>query len=174
MSHHPTQAACAVYRTPLRFAYVVAFAVVAGLGAGASAQDPTTNDEMLEAPVKHARGFLEGLNVPVESDLPVVIEKRYAALLKDSPLERDAARIKKVVNDTKELFSKTQIYGKVRQDTGIETIKAQRIGRDLALLRFLYKFERLPVIWYFTYYRTGGNWVLISVRFDHEYELLGL
>jgi hypothetical protein len=45
-------------------------------------------------------------------------------------------------------------------------------------LRYVQKFENLPVVWYFTFYRTGDRpnerWVPVTVRFDHEYELLAL
>jgi hypothetical protein len=54
------------------------------------------------------------------------------------------------------------------------------IGRDLVLLRYLYKGENFPVVWYFTFYRTTaagetgpGTWRTIAVRFDTDLELLG-
>ena len=46
-------------------------------------------------------------------------------------------------------------------------------------MKYLFKCEKFPVVWYFTYYRdfsrAGGEdyWVVISVRFDTQVELLG-
>ena len=58
------------------------------------------------------------------------------------------------------------------------------IGNDLVLMKYLYKCETFPVVWYFTFYRTsprgertadtGDSWRVIIVRFDTELELLGL
>ena len=49
------------------------------------------------------------------------------------------------------------------------------------LLKYLFKCEAFPVVWYFTYYRDFShsrtasedeNWVIIAVRFDTQLELL--
>lgn len=123
-----------------------------------------TNDEQLQEPITRSRVFLEALN---KKDVP--LEDAYDALLKGSPLDRNKIRKSKLIEDTKRLTM--QDYGK---PLGIEQITAQQIGEDLAVLRFLDKYEQIPVVWYFTYYHNGVTWVLVTVRFDHEYELLAL
>ncbi|MCL2622840.1 MAG: hypothetical protein FWD31_04150 [Planctomycetaceae bacterium] len=50
-----------------------------------------------------------------------------------------------------------------------EYLDAKNVGTDLIQMRYFYKSDTHPVIWYFTYYRTPAssrNWNCISVRFD--------
>jgi hypothetical protein len=122
------------------------------------------DDPMLDQAATQATEFLESLSSGVE--------EAYDALLKNSPLARDPDRIKKVVADTKKLFASGAPYGKPRAEQAVERIKAQRIGSDLAIVRYLYKFEQLPVAWHFSLYRASGKWVVVGVRFDHEYDAL--
>jgi hypothetical protein len=124
------------------------------------------DDPIFKEPSARCETFLAGLRNNVDD--------AYAALLKDGPLPRDKDRLSKVVADTKKLFTMEAHYGKPRAENAVERVKAQRIGNDMVLLRYLYKFDQLPVVWYFAFYRTGEKWVAVSVRFDHEYELLGL
>ena len=121
-------------------------------------------NKKLEEPITRSLAFLEALN---KKD--VSLEDAYEALLKGSPLNRNESRKKKLIEDTTLLTMKD--YGKPRE---IEQILAEQIGEDLAVLRFLDKYEQIPVVWYFTYYHNGDSWVLVTVRFDHEYELLAL
>ncbi len=57
-----------------------------------------------------------------------------------------------------------------------EQIEAKRVGTDLVLMRYLYKAEKYPVAWYFTFYRPpvgeANKWVAVSVRFDTRHEAL--
>ena len=69
-------------------------------------------------------------------------------------------------------------YGKYR---GHERISAKSIGKDLLLLKYLYKCEHYPIVWHFTFYRkaktaepTASKWIVIAVRFDTDLELLAL
>ena len=69
-------------------------------------------------------------------------------------------------------------YGKYR---GHERISAKSIGKDLLLLKYLYKCEHYPIVWHFTFYRKGKTsepaaspWNVIAVRFDTDLELLAL
>ncbi len=72
----------------------------------------------------------------------------------------------------------TNRFGEYR---GYDRIQAKRIGEDLVLMKYLYKCEHFPVVWYFTFYRAPGDlgsenadaWRVIIVRFDTELELLG-
>ena len=51
---------------------------------------------------------------------------------------------------------------------GYEQVAAKRVGQDLVLMKYLYKCENFPVVWYFTFYRTDdvdGDWrVIIDER----------
>ncbi len=60
---------------------------------------------------------------------------------------------------------------------GYEQVAAKRVGQDLVLMKYLYKCQSFPVVWYFTFYRTAEedeDWRVIIVRFDTELELLWL
>ncbi len=121
--------------------------------------------DVLDQPARQAEMFLEALSEKS-------IEAPFETLLENSPLARNQ-EAKKIVNDTKGLFADSAHGAPAKSPDGpIERITAQRIGKDLAVLRYLYKFEHLPVVWHFSFYRTGGKWVLVGVRFDHDYEAL--
>jgi hypothetical protein len=90
-------------------------------------------------------------------------------------LAKQDKALKQLTDKTKQLQTE---YGRYR---GYEQIAAKRIGEDLVLLRYLYKCEHFPVVWYFTFYRTStpgeplrgsGDWRVITVRFDTKLELL--
>ncbi len=137
--------------------------ILVACGAAGFAQAP--DDPVLEQAARQAETFLAALSEKS-------IEAPFTALLENSPLARNQER-PKIIGDTKGLFAADSAYGSPRAtDERIERIKAQRIGKDLAVLRYLYKFEQLPVVWHFSFYRTGTKWVLVGVRFDHEYESL--
>ena len=64
-----------------------------------------------------------------------------------------------------------------------EQFDAQKIGRDIVIMRYLYKGDTIPVVWYFTFYRppskstpesslTPPAWHCIGVRFDTDLEPL--
>ncbi|HBT75394.1 MAG TPA: hypothetical protein DEB39_00380 [Planctomycetaceae bacterium] len=62
---------------------------------------------------------------------------------------------------------------------GYELIDEKSVGRnpDLVLMRYLYKCEKHPVVWYFTFYRrpsAPNNWVIVDVRFDTNLAVLML
>jgi len=141
-----------------------ALAYVALLLAVASLSLPRSMAQAPQEPANAAHAFLTALTGDVDA--------AYKTLLEESPLASDPERVKKVVSDTKKLFGPKSAYGSPRKDEAIERIKAERVGNDLAVLRYLYKFDRLPVVWHFTYYRTDEKWVLVGVRFDHEYDSL--
>jgi hypothetical protein len=152
----------------LAIAAFVALTVMLGsvIGRGQMPKDDAAlkKDPTLQDPIDRCEKFLTNLTANN-------VEQSYEALLKESPLR--GGKLDKVTENTKKLFALDAPYGKPSKK-GIERVKTQPVGDDLVLLRYLQKFENLPVVWYFTFYRTGGRWVLITVRFDHEYELLGL
>ena len=103
------------------------------------------------------------------------VSKSYTELLKDGQLLRQADALKALVDKTKEIEKK---YGKYR---GFDRIDAKRIGKDLILARYLYKCDEMPVVWYISFYRDfkhsdadNGSWIVVSVRFDTDLDLLGM
>ena len=112
--------------------------------------------------------FLEGVSMGQA-------QSAYPELLAGSRLLKQADALKDLIEKTNELDEK---YGRYR---AFEQIAAKRIGGDLVLLKYLYKCEDFPVVWYFTFYRTPSPgetaaeneiWRVITVRFDTELELL--
>ena len=105
-------------------------------------------------------------------------QKAYDDLLRGSPLLlKKAEAVKTLIQQTNELQTR---FGRYRN---FERIDARQIGKDLVVMKYLYKCEDYPVVWYFTFYRLpAGNetpaeesgWRVIVVRFDTELELLTL
>ncbi len=98
----------------------------------------------------------------------------FSDFLKNGPLEGKDADVKGLVDKVSTLESK---YGQFRAAESIET---KGVGKDLVLMKYLYKMQRFPVVWYIIYYRTprvsseDPEWVVVSIRFDTRLELLGL
>ena len=101
----------------------------------------------------------------------------FEDLLAGGPVAGQDDKIKELVTKTKEFDDK---FGKYHAH---ERITADRVGKDLVMLKYLYKAENHPVVWYFTYYRDlrqpeasseSGSWTIIAVRFDTRIDLLGL
>lgn len=137
-------------------------------GRPAMAQPPADTDvDKLKARVDV---FLEGVSRGTT-------KTAYEQLLAGSPLLKQTEAVEELVRKTDELKDR---YGRYVE---FEPIASRRVGKDLVLLRYLYKCESFPVVFYFTFYRTPrsdapadktGNWRVIIVRFDAELELLAL
>ncbi len=87
-------------------------------------------------------------------------------------LDKNADKVKRLAERIKQFDEQ---YGKY---VAHERIAVKRIGRDLVLMKYLYKAEHYPVVWHFTFYRPRpnekSNWVVIAVKFDTNIQLLGL
>ncbi|MBX7166026.1 MAG: hypothetical protein K1X74_06725 [Pirellulales bacterium] len=103
------------------------------------------------------------------------VRDAFTGLLAGSPLAKQTAAVDALVTKTPEL---ARLYGPARN---FEQITARRIGTDVLVLKYLYKCETFPVVWYFTVYRTfdrtaaandPGRWIVVAVRFDTEIERL--
>ena len=142
---------------------LLAWAFAAGV---APAQPPSDPDvQALEARVSQ---FLEGVSLGTT-------QTAYQELLVGSPLLKQTKEVEALVKKSDQLKDR---YGPYRE---FERIAARRVGKDLILLKYLYKCENFPVVFYFTFYRTprtdtsteaNNTWRLIIVRFDTELELL--
>jgi hypothetical protein len=89
-------------------------------------------------------------------------------------LAEQEAAVRALVDKSKEIVAR---YGAHRES---ERLSVRRVGKDLVLMKYLFKCERFPVIWYFAFYREQGrpanggenDWRVISVRFDTQIEPL--
>lgn len=96
----------------------------------------------------------------------------FDELLAGSPLEK-SEDVKKLVDEVRKFDEK---YGDFLE---AEQISAKRVGKDLVLIKYLYKGQKFPVVWHFAFYRAPNksiaarSWGIISVRFDTRVELLG-
>lgn len=96
------------------------------------------------------------------------LEDAYNQLLVGSPFANQKEQVEQLTARTEMLLA---AYGDF---VGIERIDVRRVGQSLAYVRYLYKTEELPVVWFFTYYQVeaGANWKLVAVRFDTNLETL--
>jgi hypothetical protein len=113
--------------------------------------------------------FLDGISNGDEANA-------FSELLVGSQLLEQDGAVRGLVDKSKDIVKR---YGAHRES---EQVSAKRIGKDVVLMKYLFKCEKFPVVWYFAYYRdfsrsnatTGDDhWVVISVRFDTQVELLG-
>lgn len=135
-----------------------------GLCATVAAQEEDSTEKL----AARVDGFFRNLSSP-----QVDAKQAFDELLVDGPLE-GREEVAKMIERVKRL---DETYGKFLES---EQIDAKPIGKDLVLLKYLYKAEKYPVVWYFTYYRPPmlngqpSDWVVISLRFDTRLDLLGL
>ncbi len=134
----------------------------------ATGQDPP--DPLIDPLDARVSRFLEGISAGMT-------QTAYQELLSGSPLLKQTEALEDLVQKTDQLKDR---YGPYRE---FEQIGARPVGKDLVLLKYLYKCEDFPVVFYFTFYRTPGrgelpaqndDWRVIIVRFDTELELLAL
>lgn len=93
-------------------------------------------------------------------------------LLKNSPFEENAKE-----EMIKTLAEKIDgISGQFGSYVSFEPIGLKRIGRDLVVLRYLYKCQNYPLVWYFVFYRptaseeetAGKTWQIIHLYYDSQ------
>jgi hypothetical protein len=93
-------------------------------------------------------------------------------IIGNSPLKNRTDDINKLIEQAASLDRNYGAY------TGHEEASVRVVGKDLIFLRYLYKGERFPVVWHFTFYRPGSNgtrsreWTLIGLKFDSKVEVL--
>lgn len=98
-------------------------------------------------------------------------ERAIRELIGNGPLKDRTDDINKLIEQAIGLELRYGAY------TGHEEASVKAIGSDLVLLRHLYKSERFPVVWHFTFYRTTGpsgtkrDWALIGLKFDSKLDV---
>jgi hypothetical protein len=99
-------------------------------------------------------------------------DRAFPELIHDGPLKDRNEDIAKLIEQALTLDQRFGVY------TGHELASTKTIGADLIFLRYVYKAERFPVVFYFTFYRPGPvggvqkKWSLIALRFDARIEAL--
>ena len=144
-------------------------AVLLLIGSSATAQDPKTPDDPVIATL---HGIVNSFFKELKNSPPSAFN---VVLLKDSQqiLQKKEA-VAKLIVAAAGLEKK---YGGYK---GHDRISAKTIGSDLVLMKYLYKCSLHPVVWHFTFYRNfqasgeQNEWIVISVRFDTDLELLAL
>ena len=101
--------------------------------------------------------------------------RAFKQLLSGSQLQTQTEAVEQMVSRAEEI---ERLYGKFQE---AERVSRKQVGKDLVLLRYLYKCKNFPVVWYFTYYREPSSrsqmsdvnpWIVISVKFDTQLEAL--
>ena len=161
-------------KPPLRtLCLLMAFAFTSCLARPASAQEDDESDPVLIKLDRRVTKFLDGVSGDDQQRTSAFDE-----LLKDSQLPKTSDAFKTLLSQSKEIEKK---YGKFRESERVSAKRIGSVGKDLVLLKYLFKCEAFPVVWYFTYYRDFShartapedeNWVIIAVRFDTQLELL--
>ncbi len=149
---------------------VAGAALVCALARHAPGQEtPAAKDEVIDALDARVTPFFESISQGAT-------QQAFDNLLRGSPL------LIKKTEALQALIEKTnQIPGRFGRYRSYERIDARRVGKDLVLMRYLYKCEDFPVVWHFTFYRPTPRadmpaeetaWRAIAVRFDTELEAL--
>lgn len=142
------------------------FLILAG-SLGAWAQTTTAPPEAnLERLAARSREFLEEVSLGKAT-------AAYERLLAGSPLAAETAAVAQLVERTAELEKR---YGRC---WNFERLAARSLGSDVVLMNYLYKTERVPLVWRLVWYRTPGApasaggaeaWSVVSVRFDTDWD----
>jgi hypothetical protein len=137
----------------------------------AAGQDNVSSD--MQPAVAEVKEKVETFFTKLAGPMPDA-ERAVRDLILGGPLQ-DSPR----ADEVKKLIDQAQtLDARVGPHKGHDPLSSRNIGSDLIFLRYLYKGERYPVVWYFTFYRTTGagglkrDWALISLRFDTKVEAL--
>ncbi len=95
-------------------------------------------------------------------------ETTFEQLFADGPLNERDEDVKKLIDRFKKLESEYGAY------VAAEKVDTKFVGKDLAFHRYLYKAEKYPIVWRFTYYRkpSSETWNVIGVSFDTRLDQL--
>jgi len=147
--------------------------LILGLAAAVAAEEPLSDEMQSEVTALKTKVDLFFRQLSDKTNGPeAAAREAIAGIVASGPLKDRSDEIAKLTEQTATL---SQRYGDY---TGHEAAGARAVGNDLLFLRYLYKGERFPVVWHFTFYRTTTTaglkreWSLISLRFDTKLEML--
>jgi hypothetical protein len=155
-------------RIPRRFVALALPLLILG-ARSAIAQDPqrTVSEDDLKSVKTRVETFFQSLTNPTLGP-----ERAFPELIANGPLKDRTDDIKKLIDQAQTL---DQRYGDY---SGHDFASSKAVGADLVFLKYLYKGERYPVVFCFTFYRAGPiggfdrEWSLIALRFDSRIEAL--
>ena len=152
----------------LRFAALaMALAVLWARVAAGQVPQRTVSEDDLKDVKGRVETFFQSLINPMFGP-----ERAFRELIGDGPLKDRNDDIAKLIEQSLTLEQRYGAY------SGHEMASTKTVGGDLIFLRYLYKGERFPVVFYFTFYRAGPiggvarDWSLIALRFDARVETL--
>ena len=122
----------------------------------------------LDTLTRRVDAFFLNLKTPTIS-----VESAFEVLLEDSPLAVDTdGQLAELLNEYGKLETR---YGKFLEASQVQ-VKA--VGSDVVFLTYLYKTEKLPVVWRFVFYRPPvgtvetRQWFVVRLSFDTKLEQL--
>lgn len=121
----------------------------------------------LEPLAESVQNFFEQISNPAEGT-----KSGLETLLKNSPFE-GSAKDEMIKTLAEKIDGISQQFGSY---VSFEPIGVKRIGRDLIVLRYLYKCQNYPLVWYFIFYRPTPsenetavkNWQVIHLYYDSQ------
>lgn len=119
-----------------------------------SAATPEQADYQIRAEI-----FLAGI---IEKE----VDKSYDEIFSNSLIATKAQMVKLQKENT---WTVLNTYGKL---LGYEFIKQQEYGDSLVRIVYVLKFEQIPLIWEFYFYKPVSEWTLVHITFDTKYDLL--
>jgi hypothetical protein len=153
---------------PYRFFALTLLLLVLGARI-ANAQEPqrTVSEDDLKSVKARVDTFFQSLTNPTLGP-----ERAFPELIANGPLKERADDVKKLIDQAQALDQRFGDY------SGHDFASSKAVGADLIFLKYLYKGERFPVVFCFTFYRAGPiggfnrDWSLIGLRFDSRIEAL--
>jgi len=127
----------------------------------------TVSEDDLKAVKARVETFFQSLTNPTLGP-----DRAFPELIANGPLQERTEDIKKLIEQAQTL---DQRYGDY---SGHDFASSKAVGADLVFLKYLYRGERFPVVFCFTFYRAGPiggfdrQWSLIGLRFDSRIEAL--
>jgi hypothetical protein len=153
-----------VPRTLSPFVVAAAIVLTASWSPPARAQEPIPAD---------MRPEIEAVQAEVESFFKAFSpsslgpEGAIRQIIGNGPLKDRNDEISQLSEQAEQLDARYGAY------VGHEAVSTRTSGKSVIFLRYLYKGERFPVVFYFTFYRPNNSlspvqpkWSLISLRFD--------
>jgi hypothetical protein len=142
------------------------------LAVGGNAQEVLDSNTQVEVSMLQSKVKDFFRDLTANTNKTAGADQAVRALVADGPLKERREELTKLIEQAAGLEQRYGAY------TGNESVDAKAIGSDLLRLRFLYKAERFPIVWQFTFYRTQDTagikreWSLIALKFDTQLDAI--
>jgi len=94
------------------------------------------------------------------------VEQTYDEFLAGTELVNQVDAIQNQKQQVSRFFD---TYGKL---LSYEYIKTQQYGKSVIRLVYILKCEKTPLVWEFYFYKADSDWMLLSLKFRDNYDLL--